>query len=196
MDLPYMGLRFRGAKRIFFSFSFSRSYSNQATAGIQKYFFEDSKTNGKIRQISGPALHNMYDFQVTVPLTWSAVVQSLTFESAQQPLNRRYRLLRQFSISAVGYSADSSISTVQPLILNRNSRLHSGFIQENYIVHKRYRLHRGMTIGAVGYSASFESPQQPTALILNPCSSLQRGFIEIFKQLRENEREKKIISAS
>ncbi len=36
-------------------------------AGIQKYFFEDSKTNGKIRYISGPAHHDMNDFQVTVP---------------------------------------------------------------------------------------------------------------------------------
>ncbi len=44
------------AKRIFFSFSFSLSYSNismnphcmQATAGIQKYFLEDSKINGKV----------------------------------------------------------------------------------------------------------------------------------------------------
>jgi hypothetical protein len=44
------------AKRIFFSFSFSQSYSNISinprcrlrTAGIQTYFFEDSKTNGKI----------------------------------------------------------------------------------------------------------------------------------------------------
>ncbi len=53
-----------------------------------------------------------------------------------------------------------------------------------------------MTIGAVGYSANFEFPQQPTALILNLRSSLQRGFIEIFEQLRENEREKKILLAS
>jgi hypothetical protein len=30
----------------------------------------------------GPALHDMNDFQVTVPLIWSAVVQNLTFESA------------------------------------------------------------------------------------------------------------------
>jgi hypothetical protein len=33
--------------------------------------------------MSGQALHDMNDFQVTVPLTWSAVVQSLTFESPQ-----------------------------------------------------------------------------------------------------------------
>ncbi len=53
-----------------------------------------------------------------------------------------------------------------------------------------------MTIGAVGYSANFESPQQPTALILNLRSSPHHGFIEIFEQLRENEREKKILLAS
>ncbi len=53
-----------------------------------------------------------------------------------------------------------------------------------------------MTIGAVGYSANFESPQQPKPLILNLRSTPQRGFIEIFEQLRENEREKKILFAS
>jgi hypothetical protein len=31
----------------------------------------------------GPALHEINDFQVTVPLTWSVVIQSWTFESAQ-----------------------------------------------------------------------------------------------------------------
>ncbi len=48
-----------------------------------KIFFEDSKTNGEIQSILGPALHDMNDFQDTVPLIWSAVIQNLTFESAQ-----------------------------------------------------------------------------------------------------------------
>jgi hypothetical protein len=42
-----------------------------------------------------------------------------------------------------------------------------------------------MKIGAVDYSA-----------VLNPRSSLQRGFIKIFKWLCKNEREKKILLAS
>ncbi len=71
--------------------------------------------------MSGQALHDMIHYQVTVPLTWSAVVQSLTFESlaSESPLkataaivNKRCRLQRGFSISVVGYSTDSSISTV------------------------------------------------------------------------------------
>jgi hypothetical protein len=45
---------------------------------------EDYKTNGEIQKILGPALHNMNDFQVTVPLGWSEVIQNLTLESAQQ----------------------------------------------------------------------------------------------------------------
>ncbi len=150
----------------------------------------------------------MNDFQVTVPLTWSAVIQSLTFESAQQPLNQRYRLLWLMSISSVGYSAESLISTVgysadssiSAVGYSANFESSQSPTQRiylgNYIIHKRYRLHRGMTIGTVGYSANFQSPQQPTALILNPRSSLQRGFIEIFEQLSENEREKKILLAS
>jgi hypothetical protein len=83
-----MGLRFE-AKRIFFSFLFLRSYLNISMnlrcrlLWIQKYFFEDSKTNGNILLILGPALHDMNDFQVTVSLTWLAVIHSLTFESAQ-----------------------------------------------------------------------------------------------------------------
>jgi hypothetical protein len=72
----------------------------------------------------------MNDFQVTVPFIWSAVIQSLTFESAQEKLNRRYRILRGSSIRAVGYSADFPISAV--LLLE-------------------------MTICAVGYTASFKS---------------------------------------
>ncbi len=33
-------------------------------------------------------------------------------------------------------------------------------------------------------------------MLLNPRSSLQRGFIEMFEILRENEKEKKILLAS
>jgi hypothetical protein len=33
-------------------------------------------------------------------------------------------------------------------------------------------------------------------MFLNPRRSLQRGFIEIFEKLRENEKEKKILLAS
>jgi hypothetical protein len=35
------------------------------------------------RYVLGLALHDMYYFQVSVPLIWSAVIQSWTFESAQ-----------------------------------------------------------------------------------------------------------------
>jgi hypothetical protein len=100
---------------------------------IQKIVFKDSKTNGEIQYILGPALHNMNDFQVIIPLIWSAIIQSLTFNSTQYPLNRRCRLLRGTPISAVGYSVDSSISAV-------------GYCEE-------------MTTCAGGYSDNFESPQ-------------------------------------
>jgi hypothetical protein len=51
---------------------------------MKKTFLEDYKTNGEIPKILGPALHDMNDFQVTVSLSWSEVIQNLTFESAQQ----------------------------------------------------------------------------------------------------------------
>jgi hypothetical protein len=60
----------------------------------------------------GPALQVINAFQITVPLTWLAVIQSSTFESVPQPLNRRCRLQRRFKIGAVGYSADSKMAAV------------------------------------------------------------------------------------
>ncbi len=55
MDPLYMGLRFWGLKDFLFFFVFAKLFeyfdesAQYATVGIQKYFFEDSKTNGKIR---------------------------------------------------------------------------------------------------------------------------------------------------
>jgi hypothetical protein len=49
-----MGLRFRGQRNFLFFFVLAKlfEYFDEsvllATAGIQKYFLEDSKTNGKI----------------------------------------------------------------------------------------------------------------------------------------------------
>jgi hypothetical protein len=70
MDLLYLGLRFRGQKDFLFFFVFAKLFEYfdesalKATAGIQKYFLEDSKTNGKIRQIYGPAINDMNDLKL------------------------------------------------------------------------------------------------------------------------------------
>jgi hypothetical protein len=54
MDLLYIGLGYRGYKDFLFFFVFEKlfeyfdEFALYATAGIQKQFFEDSKTNGKI----------------------------------------------------------------------------------------------------------------------------------------------------
>jgi hypothetical protein len=50
-------------------------------AGIKK-MFEDSKNNGVIQSTLGTALHIINDFQCSIPLTYLAVIQSSTFESA------------------------------------------------------------------------------------------------------------------